>query len=539
MKTQNANCSFRMPPGILPVIAAFAMLGMIASPGVSSAQNLIINTFDSGISGIAWESFRSYVYGYNQVWDPLQDANGNTNSGSLYLTVNWPTNSDPNWNKNWNDVQIAFYTGSFDSTNYTTFDIDIKVDVTNSFRALDGTYGAVELIVNNPWTTVLGWSPLIATNGWQHIRGYFSGIPAGTYGEAVLGFISDGGSSLTNTVSYWIDNVQFTAPPSANTNRPTLNIAKAPPAGLTCVCSQPGGTYQRQMISTVNSSYSWSTASATGNTTTYSMNIAAFPGAEYAGFAAQMFLIPKAGMTGSPIDDNIDWDSANVADFYVVANPDRTATGYFQYKVNQPGSWNTSLAVSNACASGPLGTWNLAFNNNTNVTITAPDNTTTNFTIPASHASLFKDPLFVYFGDQPNNNANIGQSSTFSRVKITGAAKSIDDDFVSKGTPGQPYILDATTWAKNAADPLGVIITAPDAKYWVTWPTPDTGFTNLYAADHLANKLGDSKWLSLPTASTGWILVGGVERLAVINTSTLSALFSYPPTNCFLRLYHP
>jgi len=539
MKAPNANPNCNMPAGILSVIAGAAMLAMTSSPLGASAQDLIINTFDSGISGIDLEVFRSYVYSCNQAWDPSQDANGNTNSGSLYFTVNWPTNSDPNWNKNWNDVQLGFYTGSFDSSNYTSFDIDIKVDVTNSFPALDGTYGAVELIVNNPWTTVLAWSPLIATNGWQHIQGYFSAIPAGSYSEAVLGFISDGGSSLTNTVSYWIDNVQFTAPPSVNTNRPSLSITKAPPAGLTCICSQPGGTYQRQMISTVNGNYSWSTATAASNTTTYSMNIAAFPGAKYAGFASQMFLIPQAGMTGSPIDDNIDWDSANVADLYVVANPDQTATGYFQYKINQPGSWNTTLVVTNACASGPLGAWSVTFNNDTNITVTAPDNTRTNFTIPASHASLFQDPLFVYVGDQPNNNANIGQSSTFSRVNISGAAKPIDDDFVSKGTPGQPYVLDSSTWTNNTADPLGVIITAPDAKYWVSWPTPDVGFTNLYATDVLANKLGKSQWFSLPTASTGWILVGAVERLAVINTSTLSAAFSYPPTNCFLRLYHP
>jgi len=44
------------------------------------------------------------------------------------------------------------------------------------------------------------------TNGWQHIQGYFSAIPSGTYSEAVIGFISYGGSALTNTVSYWIDD---------------------------------------------------------------------------------------------------------------------------------------------------------------------------------------------------------------------------------------------------------------------------------------------------------------------------------------------
>lgn len=538
MKTKYVNQKSILPQRVLPALAVLAIFARLGSASVACAQDLIVNTFDTGISGIDWENFRSYAYGHTEAWDPSQDAGGNPNSGSMYLTVNWPTNTDPNWNQNWNDVQIAFYTGPFSSANYITYGLDIKVDVAHSSTALDGTYGAVELIVNNPWTTVVGWAPLVATNGWQHIQGFFSGIPSGTYSEAVLGFISDSGSTLTNTVAYWIDNIIFTAPPSVNTNRPTLSVATAPPAGLTCICSQPGGTYQRQMIATVKNGYSWNTATALSNSTTYSMNIAAFAGSHSPGFASQMFLIPQAGMIGSPIDDSIDWDSADVVDLYVGENADKTATGTFQYKVNQSSSWNASLVVSKDCALGPLGTWSLTFHNNTNVTLTAPDNTSTNFTIPASDASLFQDPLFYYVGDQPNNNAYIGQSSTFSRVKVTGAANSIDDDFVSAGTPGQPYVLDATTWTKNTADPAGVFITAPDAKYWVTWPTPDGGFTNLYATDNLTKKLGSSQWLSLPAASTGWILIGGDERLSVINQSTLNAAFGQAPAQCFFGLFH-
>ena len=293
------------------------------------------------------------------------------------------------------------------------------------------------------------------------------------------------------------------------------------------------------MIATVKSDYSWNTATAVSNTTTYSMNIAAFPGRSYQSFNSQMFLIPQAGMAGSPIDDSIDWDSTNVVDLSVAENQDGTATGYFTYKINNAGNWNAALSVSNLCASGPLGKWSLAFNNNTNVTITAPDNTTTNFTIPASDASLFQDPLFFYVGTQPNNNANIGQSATFSQVQISGAAGSINDDFVSGGTPGQPYVLNTNTWALNTADPKGVFITAPDAKYWVTWPLPDPGFTNLYVTDNLNNKLGSSQWLNLPTSATGWIDVGAAQRLTIVNQSTLNAAFSYTPTNCFFGLFHP
>ena len=202
----------------------------------------------------------------------------------MYLTVNWPLASDPNWNSSWNDVQIAFGTPQINSTDYINFECDIKVDVTNSFPALDGSYGAMELIVNNPWQNVAGWVPLINTNGWQHISAPFSAIPSSTYSEAIIGFISNGGSAYTNTLAVWIDNIIFTAPPSVHTNQPALAIAKAPPAGLTCLCSQPAGTWQRQMIATVQSNYSWNTASAVSNTTTYSMTIAAAPGTTYPHF---------------------------------------------------------------------------------------------------------------------------------------------------------------------------------------------------------------------------------------------------------------
>jgi hypothetical protein len=177
----------------------------------------------------------------------------------------------------------------------------------------------------------------------------------------------------------------------------------------------------------------------------------------------------------------------------------------------------------------------LSFNNNTNVTIAAPNGATTNFTISATDAALFADPLYVYFGTEPTANANIGQSSTFSRISITGAAGAIDDNFVSHGPP---YVLDHTVWAFNAADPNGVFVTSPDAKYWITWPLPDGGFTNLYAAESLNKKLGSSQWASLPVAATGWLDVAGVQRTVVVNQSALNTAFSHTPTNCFFGLFH-
>ena len=532
MKTKNIEQIPKIQRRLLSALAGFAL---ICSGLGAQAQDLIVNSFDNdggGTFGLDWANFRSYAYGYSYTFDATQDSTGNPSSGSMYLTVQWPISSDPKWNEDWNDVQLAFGTPEFVSSDYINFDVDIKVDVANSSLSADGwSYGAVELIVNNPWVNVVGWVNLAPTAEWQHLSGAFSGIPSGTYSEAIIGFISNGGSSLTGPVSVWIDNIVFTAPATVFTNQPTLSLAKAPPPGLTCICSKPLGTWQRQMVSTVNSNYSWNTATAVSNTTTYSMNIAACPGGNYPGFESQMFLIPQLGMVAGP---SIDWYSANVVNLFVGTNPDGTGSGTLQYKVNDPSDWTAALVVSKNCASGPLGKWSLTFNNNTNVTITAPDNTSTNFTIPASNASFFQDPLSVYVGTLPNNNANIGQSSTFSQVQVSGSAGSLNDTFAS---------LNTNTWVLYAEDPPGVFITAPDAKYWVTWPLPDygatNGFTSLSATDNLAKNPDISLWPSLPTAATGWISVGGAERLTVINQSTLNAAFGYAPTNCFFGLSHP
>ena len=526
MKTKNIEQIPKIQRRLLSALAGFAL---ICSGLGAQAQDLIVNSFDNdggGTFGLDWANFRDYAYSVNYTFDATQDSTGNPSSGSMYLTVNWPLQTDPSWNENWNDIQLAFGTPVFVSSDYINFDVDIKVDVTNSSLSADTwSYGAVELIVNNPWVNVVGWVNLAPTAEWQHLSGAFSGIPSGTYSEAVIGFISNGGSSPTGPVSVWIDNIRFTAPMTVFTNRPTLSLAKAPPAGLTCICSQSGDAWQRQMVQTVNSNYSWY-----GHTpTTYSMNIAACPGVNYPGFESQMFLIPGAGLVAG---GSVDWYSANVVNLFVERNPDGTGVGTFQYKVNDPSDWNSpALVVTQPCATGPVGNWILTFNNNTNVTLTAPNNSHTNFTIPDANAALFQDPLFVYVGTLPNGGGNIGQSSTFSQVQVSGSAGSINDTFAS---------LNTNTWALYVEDAPGVFVTTTDAKYWVTWPLPDygatNGFTSLYASDNLKTQLSSSH--SLPTADTGWINVGSATRLTIVKQSTLNTAFGYAPTNCFFGLFH-
>ncbi|HWH69937.1 MAG TPA: hypothetical protein VNT26_11155 [Candidatus Sulfotelmatobacter sp.] len=535
MKTKPIKQNRALRHGLISAVAGMAFMSLV---NPVRAEDLVVNTFDFGIGGIAWQNWRSYVTGHDQVWDPLVDADGNPASGSMYVTVNWPLQSDANWNNGWNDVQIAYSVPVFSSSDYIELEASIKIDLTNSFTALDGGYGVAGLYVNGGsggWQQVQGYVNLSATTNWQRIHGFMSVVPGATYDQVVLGLISNGGSSLTNTVAYWMDNIRITAPPTVNTNPPPLTIAKAPPAGLTCIASMPGDAWQRQMVRTVNSDFSWDTATARSNTTTYSINIADFPDAAYAGFEAMMYLIPVAGMPGSGPDGvSVDWDSSHVVYFTISANGDGTAKGNFRYKVNDPGAEHFRSWTDLPCAAGPLGTWSLAVNNNTNVTVTAPSGSNTTVTIPQADAANFQGPLIAYFGVRPADSARIGQSATFGRIQITGAAASIDDSFTSQGSP---YVLNPNTWVRKASSPQGLFITAPDAKYWISWPTPDSGFTNLYATEDLARKLGNNQWVGLPTAATGWIEAGGNKRVAIINQSALNAAFGHPPAYCFFGLW--
>lgn len=529
MKAQNITSKSATRPYLRSIFAGLALLGSVT---VATADDLLVNTFDADLSGIPWENWRTYVTGHDRIWDPAVDAGGSVSSGSMYLTVDWPLSSDPIWNNSWNDVQVAFAAGSFASADYIDVEAFIKVDVANSSTAVDGSYGAVGLYVNGGsggWQEVQGYATLVATDGWQHIKGSLSRVPAETYDSVVLGFISNGGSSLTNTVKYWVDNIRITGVPSVHTNRPALNITKAPPAGLSLLASAPGDAWQRQMIRTVNSNYSWHTATAPSNTTTYSIDVAAFPGAAQSGFEAMIYLIPAMGIS-DPDGGSVDWDSANVAYFTITANADGTGRANFRYKVNSPAAETFKSWTDFDIASGPLGTWALSFNNDTNVTITAPDGTSTSLTIPESDAATFQGDLIAYFGVRPTDTARIGQSATFSRIQITGAAATIDDTFVLSG-------LDSATWVRKASNPQGIFITAPDTKYWLTWPLPDGGFTTLYATDNLDKKLDE--WVSLPVDDTGWLNVGGDRRLTVVKQSTLNAALPNASTNCFFGLFHP
>jgi hypothetical protein len=255
---------------------------------------------------------------------------------------------------------------------------------------------------------------------------------------------------------------------------------------LQLFASAAGAPYQRQSIYTVNNTgYSWVD---NGKPVTYSLTVTNYPSGAYSGFQTHIFLVPGSSLP--TYETSPDWNEPNVIFLQIVNNADGTANATFRYKTNQANG-NSMLfndnstngpvgALASLDAPTPIGTWSMTLNN-TNVTLSVPGGASTNFAMPAGAVALFADPMYAYFGAQPNSSNNIGQSITLSRVQISGVAAPIDDHFT--GVPSDPAdtnsppVLDSATWQLAAQDPAGVVLVPSGSIYWLSWTLPDKGFT--------------------------------------------------------------
>jgi len=224
-----------------------------------------------------------------------------------------------------------------------------------------------------------------------------------------------------------------------------------------------------------------------------------------AGFQAHMFLVPNSTGDNAP-----DWNRPDTVMIWIEDQGNGGANFNFGFKTNQPsanGQIYNENHLAELASTKVLGTWKVTFNNNTDVTMTAPDGASTNFTMAAEAVALFADPLTVYYGVQPNNLDYIGTGFVFSNVKITGVANPIDDSF-----PGPDF--DAI-WARAADDAAGVFISAADVKCWFNWTLPAVGFgPQVSAAVHGA------PWIDL---DLGKSFKNGAQQSLLVSASELPA----------------
>lgn len=473
-------------------IFAVAVVALVAAcMPVRAQENYIVNTFDTEDEVLHWIHWWGSAETILE-WDPAVDVDNNSGSGSLKVTVNFDlaTYGGDNQFALRHDLDAAI-----DGTDYTNMVMSVRFDPSSPARPY-GDYGYLEYGVRHTdWSSDFFGGSSISTNSttWVQLE---SPIPlthdlindvAGVGFKIWAAGPADG---LTGTTVFWVDNIHF----NANTNvapppPPTMAVARATP-GLQLYASKGGAQYQRQSLRTIAPAYGWMDA---GKSVTYSMTIKEFPDSAHSGFQAHIFLVP--GDNVARTDPSPDYSQANVVFVQIVNQSDGSASASFLYKTNQPSGnsmfWNTDptaggvgnlATITNATT---LGTWSLTLNSNA-ITMTTPSGTSTNFTMPADAAALFAGPGYAYFGAQPNQLANIGQSAILSRIQIEGTDVAIDEQFL-----GAQLLPD--TWEYAAEDAAGIVL-VPQAM-WISWSLPAVGFS-LQSATSLASDAWQSSELT-------------------------------------------
>lgn len=471
-------------PWLRALLAAAAGMALSLPVSVGAQEDYVVSRFDTDTDATGWVRWWGAA-GQAYEFDGSVDAAGSASSGSMKATVDFDFGTFGTDNQF--AVRADFPGGAtLDGTVYTNLTFKLRWSASSPKNSGDN-YGYLEYgFRNSDWSqTFLGGQNITAGDSWITVNAPIA--PTLSKLEAISGVVlklwsgNDGG--LTGSSVFWVDDIVLQANRSTEpAPAPSLRLLPATP-GLRIAASSQGAQYQRQNVRTLNAdadgnprSYGWLGQSGP---VTYSFTVKDYPDAAHSGFQTHLFLVPEQGMPYGAGDTSIDWNAPQVVFVQLGNNADGSATWRFMYKTNLPSGnsmfWNADPAAGPVGTLGsisdasPLGTWSVTFRNNTEITLTTPSGTSTNLTMPAAAAELFTEPLYAYFGTQPNQMANIGQAATFSRLAITGVPTPLQDTFGGDA-------LDTASWAVVAADAPGLTVVPPSSRYWLVWPAPSTGF---------------------------------------------------------------
>lgn len=512
-----------------PWFAALAagVLLLVSAGSIRAMDDYIVDRFDTGVPTQWWATW----WGNGAItWDGSEDADGNPNSGSALMSGNTIVN------QNTYVIARSFGRWAWDSaiivdvSQYTNLQLYLKWDKDNSSMPLStyNTSGDRLRVGFMPQSRAWGGGAIVyldaatipeaASNNWVQINIPINQNLAGLNEACALVFKRwDPAANNGLTVRFWVDNIKLQAP-VAPPPPPTVRLAPATP-GLQMMSTPTGGN-NRYSIRTTNPDYSWVDATSP---VTYAITIKQYPNfPAYPYFQTHWFLVPASGLPWGPGDTAVDWNSTNLIFFHVQSNPDGSGYARFMWRTNGTGwgqgsnqVWNrTNPPIPAISSSTILGKWSLTFSQNTNITLTAPDSSSTNFALPSEAVDYFRDPvgMYAYAGMQPNRTENVGQASIFARIEIKGGVNAeLDDTF-----PGPAL---ASHWTKVAADPNGIQIVPDGMPYWLSWTLPDSGFSPIWSPVLGAGANWTDPGLGAP------ISVGDRKVLVPASLSTSNAFF--------------
>jgi hypothetical protein len=526
----------------LVVAALTASRGMAQTIITSSYTNMFLT--DGNTTYFTGGSVASWLYWYANIPtneasfgntamtnDPTMTESGDTNTyGSLYCALPFSGT----------DQQVQIF-GTFDNeygydnseqiplSLITNIGFDIHV-LPGTMTNTDGNFGQITMSLVDPgWQgggRVGNWTgitiPGAATNGWVHVTDanltadiasmeLSETAQATVYTNAAgIGlYIQSYGGYPTSAYTCWIDNVAVTtaAAPPPPPPPPTLSIAPAV-QGLNLFTGSGQTLYNRESLETTGNDYSWVGAAGP---VSYSFTISSYPVPTNAAVQNHIFLDPNPSTGSAPdyVDPNL-----------VFLDLESTATGgtawMFRYKTNEPNG-NAMVYGSGTLAqinsSNAVGTYTVTFVNNTNVTMTVADGSSTNFDIPDSTgatSALFASGVVLYYGVQAGNLAGTGDHIVASDFNVTGLGSAdFNDNFVADaGT------LDTSIWEVNENFANCVQLVGPGEPFWVQWTTPALGFS-LQSTPTLST---NSTWTPVTSNPT---FLSGTNETQLISTNDL------------------
>lgn len=448
----------------------------------------VVSAFDTEDAANVWY-WENWSREGTREFDAATDAGGSATSGSLKLWSNMP--NEKGYNQTVFSMEMK---PPVDGVTYSKIALDVKVDPSSAKRTGGDDYGAFEIILRNgpdwAWNSIS--SVTLKSTDWVHIEAKLA-APSDNVHHLTLKL---GQNDFGGPVTLNVDNIVLIENTDKVVVPPTLAIQKPKP-GLQLFASQLAAQYQRQSIRTAADHYSWQ---GLDHPVTYQFTISDFPGKDHAGFQAHIFLVPR---DGAAANSDVDWSNPNLVFIDIQSLADGTYAGMFRYKVNQAGG--NSMLYNGNPANGPAGnlgtvisakatgTWSLVFTSATHAKLVSPSSTTLEVDLPADDAALFAGPLYAYFGVQPNQTGNIGQSAVVSKIEILGAGDDLTDSFAGAA-------LETDKWAVAASDARGVLVAPATSAWWVNWTTPAAGFV-LQSAPGITGPWTDAATAPIPVAS--------------------------------------
>lgn len=468
------------------------------SVSITNAASQVFST-TNGLSAACWQWWGSAQT--VREFDPTQDAGGNPASGSIKITVAWPSTGGDQYSVGLSLSGLGQYdiSTSLNPLNYTNVEMDIKWDpastmnITNHMTGGDPAgwgFGFVATQYGQSWAPNADQPVLINDGQWHHyvipINSGWPAIPGVIFKKYKNANVAD----ANTTSAFWVDNITFNYNTNVVIPKPKLKLAKATP-GLNITMAQAGNQYQRNAVRSIQAD----TIQWYGNTdpVTYSWTIGEFPSrAEAPGFFATLMLAPNGAGGNGP-----DWDDPNVVLVETSLNGANQGTCNFRFKTNAPASngvlYNGGGYLGTLIdPSGVLGTWSLTFTNNSHAVLVGPSGASTNFDMGADAAAFFQSAgsLPTYFGFQPGSPANIGHRGVYSRLKVqNGITIVVDDTFPVEDLTNE---ADPNLWINryDGGAIAGKLVDHSGA-YWLDWAKPDGFLSFVGGATNLTSGFTD------------------------------------------------